>query len=220
MIWLRTERTRYHLPMSLNPSRSRSLRSGLLLLVGACALSGSPAQQPAPPTYNVEMIIFRNSSVGAAEDWSTPGVRQARGAAEAGEATPGGAQVGRFVALIPAAQYQLNELQARMSASGAYTPIAHAAWSQTPSSWGSRAGFQLERLGVAVPGLSGMIYLERATYLHLGMSLKYTPPNGGPRYDLTEIRRVKFYEKNYYDHPAFGVIAVVTPAQGARPPGR
>ena len=28
------------------------------------------------------------------------------------------------------------------------------------------------------------------------------------------------YERDYYDHPAFGVIALVTPAQGARAPGR
>jgi hypothetical protein len=31
---------------------------------------------------------------------------------------------------------------------------------------------------------------------------------------------VRFYERSYFDHPAFGVIALVAPAQGARPPGR
>jgi hypothetical protein len=31
---------------------------------------------------------------------------------------------------------------------------------------------------------------------------------------------VRFYERNYFDHPAYGVIALVTPAQGARAPGR
>ena len=31
---------------------------------------------------------------------------------------------------------------------------------------------------------------------------------------------VRFYERSYFDHPAFGVIALVTPAQGARAPGR
>ena len=42
---------------------------------------------------------------------------------------------------------------------------------------------------------------------------------GGASYELTETRRVKFYEKNYYDHPAFGVIALVTPAPAAARPG-
>jgi hypothetical protein len=71
-----------------------------------------------------------------------------------------------------------------------------------------------------VPGLSGLVYLERGTYLHLGLSLRYAGASGGAGYALNETRRVKFYEKNYYDHPAFGVIALVTPAQGARPAGR
>ena len=41
-------------------------------------------------------------------------------------------------------------------------------------------------------------------------------PRPGTAFTLNENRRVKFYERNYYDHPAFGVIALVTPAQGAR----
>jgi hypothetical protein len=51
------------------------------------------------------------------------------------------------------------------------------------------------------------------------------PPQGlggasGTRFIINQSRRIRFYERNYYDHPAFGVIALVSPAQGARPPGR
>jgi 8-oxo-dGTP pyrophosphatase MutT (NUDIX family) len=60
-------------------------------------------------------------------------------------------------------------------------------------------------------------YLERGTYLHLGFGLRYA---GAATYALNESRRVKFYERNYFDHPAFGVIALVTPAQGGRAAGR
>ena len=42
----------------------------------------------------------------------------------------------------------------------------------------------------------------------------------GTTFTINETRRVRFYERNYFDHPAFGVIALVTPAQGARPAGR
>jgi hypothetical protein len=31
---------------------------------------------------------------------------------------------------------------------------------------------------------------------------------------------VKFYERNYFDAPAFGVIALVVPSQGGRRAGR
>ncbi len=143
-------------------------------------------------------------------------------------APSGSAQVGHFVALLPASVWQLTELENRLRASGTYVPVAHAAWSQTASSWGTRAGFALQRLGLNVPGLSGTVFLERGQFLHLGVSLTYAMPSPPPGlgaapdtpFTLNESRRVRFYERSYFDHPAFGVIALVTPAQGARAPGR
>ncbi|MFO1427169.1 MAG: hypothetical protein U1F11_09365 [Steroidobacteraceae bacterium] len=121
---------------------------------------------------------------------------------------------------MPQSAWQLRDVEGKLAASG-YQPLAHAAWAQTASSSGSRAGFTLARLGINVPGLSSIVYLERGTYLHLGMALRYAEAGGsGPLYSLSEDRRIKFYERNYYDHPAYGVIALVTPAQGARPAGR
>ncbi len=121
-------------------------------------------------------------------------------------------QVGHFVAAIPSSAYQLTEIEGRLRSSGAYVPIAHAAWSQTASGWGTRAGFPVQRLGVDVPGLSGTVFLERGQYLHLGMTLTYadpSPPSGlgaasGTMFTINQSRRIKFYERNYYDHPAFG----------------
>jgi hypothetical protein len=60
------------------------------------------------------------------------------------------------------------------------------------------------------------------------MSISYseaTPPAGigasaSTIFVMNQSRRIRFYERNYYDHPAFGVIALVTPTQGKRPPGR
>ena len=56
------------------------------------------------------------------------------------------------------------------------------------------------------------------------MTLTYvdpSPPGGlgaasGTTFTINQSRRIKFYERNYYDHPAFGVIALVSPAQGDR----
>jgi hypothetical protein len=55
------------------------------------------------------------------------------------------------------------------------------------------------------------------------MTLNYTtsnPPAGlsaapGTTFVLSESRRVKSFERNYFDHPAFGVIALVTPVNRA-----
>ncbi len=204
--------------------RSRAATLALTTVLAAALPAG--AEESAGPVYNVEIIVFRTTAAeGSPENWSEEaGARSIAG----DESASGSLQVGRFVALLPASAYQLNELESRLRASGEYLPVAHAAWSQTASAWGTRAGFPLTRLGIDVPGLSGNVYLEHGQFLHLGLSLAWameSPPDGlgaapGTAFTLNETRRVRFYERNYYDHPAFGVIALVTPAQGPRPPGR
>jgi len=216
-----------HLRQAL--TRVPTLFLAALLCGGTLAATQEPAPAPAPPpasVYNIEIIVFRaTSALGGAEDWSAQaGARNIAGE----ESASGAATVGHFVAPLPPSLWQLGELENRLRASGVYVPVAHAAWSQTASSWGTRAGFTVQKLGIDVPGLSGSIFLERGQWLHLGMSLTYAmsaPPQGlgaapDTPFTINESRRVRFYERNYFDHPAFGVIALVAPAQGTRPPGR
>ncbi len=207
----------------------RIARLRFLSLVIAALACGLPAvsQEAASPTYNIELVIFRATTAqGGAENRS--GESAAANSIAGDEASSGSSQVGHFVAVIPSSAYQLSDIEGRLRASGAYVPIAHLAWSQTASAWGTRAGFSLQKLGVEAAGLTGTVFLERGQYLHLGMTLSYadpSPPAGlgaaaGTTFTLNQSRRIRFYERNYYDHPAFGVIALVSPAQGARPPGR
>jgi hypothetical protein len=199
-----------------------------LALLALCIGASASSQDAAPgPAYNIEMIVFRsNSALGGAENWSAEGA--ASEDSVAGAESGGGSSVGRFVNILPSSQFQLSEIENKLRSSGAYVPIAHVAWSQTASAWGTRAGFTVQKLGIDVPGLSGTVFLERGQFLHLGVALSYAlpdPPAGlgaapGTTFTMNQSRRVKFYERNYFDHPAFGVIALVTPAKGARPPGR
>lgn len=208
------------------PVRSARAAAALLLAVTLGVSVPAVPQENPGPVYNVEIIVLRATAAqGGPENWSEEaGARSIAG----DESTSGSLQVGRFVALLQPAAYQLNELESRLRASGAWQPVAHVAWSQTASAWGTRAGFPLSRLGVEVPGLSGTVFLEHGQFLHLGLSLNWAmenPPDGlgagpGTQFTLNETRRVRFYERNYYDHPAFGVIAMVSPAQGPRAPGR
>jgi hypothetical protein len=213
-------------------ARLAQLRALTLPLAAALLLRAAPGtgqdvgSAAAAPVYNVELVVFRaNTAGGGAEDWSA----EANVRSVAGEESASGAQtVGHFVAALPASAWQLTDLENRLHASGSYVPIAHAAWSQTASAWGTRAGFSLQKLGISVPGLSGNVVLEHGQFLHLGVALSYAepqPPAGlgaapDTAFTINENRRVRLYERNYFDHPAFGVIALVTPAQGARPPGR
>ena len=116
------------------------------------------AAQPGSGVYNIEIIVFRaTSALGPPEDWSAEaGARNIAGE----ETASGSAQIGHFVTALPSSAWQLGELESRLRTSGVYVPVAHTAWSQTASSWGTRAGFALQRLGINVPGLSGTVYLE------------------------------------------------------------
>jgi hypothetical protein len=224
--------------MDLRPARARVPTVLLAALLCARALAAAaeepaaPAPAPAPgpgsTVYNIEIIVFRaTSALGGAEDWSAEAGAGARNIAGE-ESASGAATVGHFVGALPSSAWQLGELESRLRASGVYVPVAHTAWAQTASSWGTRAGFTLQKLGIEVPGLSGTVFLERGQWLHLGLSLTFAmaaPPQGlgaapDTPFTINESRRVRFYERSYFDHPAFGVIALVTPAQGARPPGR
>jgi len=204
----------------------------LIALLSALVLitSASAQQPPAPsPTYRVELLVFRaTTALGGAESWGArTGVRGFNTSGEAGE-SPAGGQVGRFTRMLGPGELQLREVAQQLRESGTYELVAHVGWMQTASAWGTRAGFPVSRVGVHVPGLSGTVFLERGQFLHLGLALNYEmpePPAGvgagpGTPFSLNESRRVRFYERNYYDHPAFGVIALVTPAQGPRPAGR
>ncbi len=149
---------------------------------------------PNPRVYTVEVIVFRNNSgAGGPEDWSVKPVAR-------GPDTPDAPVTGKFVQSMPAAQFQLNDVAQKLQNTSNYQPIAHFAWQQTASSWGSRAGFTVAKLAGQVPGLSGIIYLESGTYLHLGMSLNYqtsNPPAAlaaapGTVFMLNESRRMRW----------------------------
>lgn len=200
-----------------------------------------PAAAPAgAAVYNVEVIVFRaNASLGSPENWSVEAAQApAVPLAEDGESGPPGNDAAtqaaaaspgnRFVRVLMPADFQLADLEARLKSSGVYTPVAHVGWAQTASPWGSHESMSLQQLGVDTALLNGTVTLERGQFLHLGLALNLTianPPSGlaappQTTFVMNDNHRVKFYERNYFDAPAFGVIALVVPAQGARKAGR
>ncbi len=168
--------------------------------------AGAPqpgAQQPGA-LYEVEIVVYRAARVGAAEDWSAP----ASGRGFGSDSNRGSATPPQVLRVLPPGSYRLAGVESGLRTSGAWRPIAHAAWIQTAASWGTHIGIPISDLGMNVPELSGVVYLERSTYLHLGVTLSVSDP--GP-YTIDEMRSVKYNEKQYFDHPAFGVIALVSP---------
>ncbi len=174
----------------------------LSCVVGAATRAAAPQSGPST-LYGVEIIIFRATNVGGAEDWSAAasGRGFGNGAGRSGQPA--------IVKLLPASDYHLENIEGGLRSSGGWHPIAHAAWVQTAATWGTHTGFALSDLGINVPGLSGTVYLERApVYIHLGFDVQY---QGTATYTIREMRSVKYNDKQYFDHPAFGIIAQVTP---------
>ncbi|MGH8258259.1 MAG: CsiV family protein [Steroidobacteraceae bacterium] len=128
--------------------------------------------------------------------------------------------------LLPPADFQLDGVASRLRASGRYVPVAHLAWVQTASPWGRPLEIPLQSVGLDAQGITGTASLELGQFLHLALDLRYTmsdPPAGlsappGTVFVLDQSHRVRLRERNYFDHPAFGVIAVVTAGDAQRKP--
>jgi hypothetical protein len=159
---------------------------------------------PGTPLYDVEIVVFRAISLAPSEDWSIAPTPRGFG-------SPGNPErvAPEVVRVLPPSDYRLMGVIDGMRRSGLWRPIAHAAWIQNAPSWGSHVGIPLAAVGVAAPGLSGTVYLERAPlYLHLGFDVSLQE---GATYTIDEMHNIRQNEKEYFDHPVFGVIAVVTP---------
>jgi hypothetical protein len=160
---------------------------GLLLLLVAW-----PAfTQQASPRYNIEIVVFR------ALGESPPGERLVQ-VPDTSQGTTATRTAGG----------RLSSVASRLNASGSYRVLGQAAWTQAAAPWDSHRGVSLEQLGLG-NGLSGAVIFERGQYLHLGFELQYT--ENGRTWVVNEMRRVKTNERQYYDHPAIGVIAILSP---------
>ena len=169
--------------------------------------------QTAPPqaataatagAYQVEIVIFRVVDAPTGEDLSVPAEGRGFNHQIDTSATPP-----TVYRSLEAAQMQLGGVASKLRSSGSWRVLAHAGWVQSATDWPRHAGLTLEQLGISVPGLTGSVFVERGQFLHLGFDLHLAE---NPTWSLSELRKVKFNEKNYFDHPGFGVIAIVSPA--------
>src|SRR5271170_112503 len=180
-----------------------------LLLAALCLLALPAGAEPGRGSglYQVEVIIFANHAGNFGEDLSRPAEgRNFNGVFDSTDPPP------KVVKILDVSQMQLGGIAARMQSSGSFEVLAHAGWVQSATGWNRHAGLPLDQVGIEVPGLGGMLYLERGQLLHFGLNLTY---GTDPVNALAEMRLIKLNDKNYFDHPAFGVIAMVTPASAA-----
>jgi len=170
----------------------------------------------APPVYDVEIIIFRNNANSdAGEQWTAPA---------SGELSP--ARVfsqDEFTELSPSL-YQLGGVRGGLRNSSGYTVLLHRAWRQVGYDAAHAIPYPIHSLAEnGRDSIEGSVTLVRERYLHLDVDLQlmtagraaptqYADSQGGsPAFRLQEKRRVRSRELHYFDHPRFGMIAMVTP---------
>jgi hypothetical protein len=165
---------------------------GLLALL----LASLPvASQQTPSRYDVEIVVFRIAGNAGTEDLNV---------ASAPINATGGMQI------TPTTQRRLGEEASRLRATAGFQVLAHTAWTQAPAAWNSRHGVSAAQLGLEDSGISGTVFIERGQYLHLGFDLRID--QGGHVYTISEVRRVRPGEAQYFDHPAVGILALISPA--------
>lgn len=162
--------------------------------------SGAAIPQQAGNRYTVEIVVFRTAS-------------QAGGAAITPPAT---ADAADDLEMNIATSRKLTSAANRLRSAAGYRIIAHTAWTQSPVSCSGAAcrtslqrGVSAGQLGLTRAGIAGKVGLQRGDALHLGIDL--TIDDGGRRYRIQEVRQLRRTdEPQYFDHPAVGVIAIVT----------
>lgn len=182
------------------------LTCGMAVLASAAepaAASSPAAAATARNTYRVEVIVFRYTAPPvSSEDFSAP----AEGRGFTGDNRNPGAPPA-MVRKLEAPELEMGAVAQHLRNSGTATVLAHTGWVQTATAWGRHAGLSLREFGIDVPGLEGTLFLERGDLLHFGAQLRL---GTSPVYALSELRRVKFNERHFLDHPAFGVIVEVS----------
>ena len=204
----------------------------LLVVAGATATLQSFAAEPVKlqeTAFHVELVIFRPlTPLGVREDWAleASGGHASPGTAvdddTGGDSTPSGP--GRLaVGSLSPALFRLSGIESDLQTQPRLRsdrPHRLDADRRTPwlGSGGESVGGGLEWFASAGHRCAGTRQVP-----HLRLNLGYTPGDApaslmgdvqvtGPvTFSLTQVRRVRPFERHYFDHPAYGVIAMITP---------
>lgn len=193
----------------------------LLGVLAAALVTTASAQQSGLQSYDVELVIFRTlTSKATPEEWPLEAGTPHQPIVSADEESPDSeatiapaptAPTMTFPALA-SSKFKLTAIADTLRRSRNYQPLAHFGWTQPGFPRGDARYMSIDGLVPSGTGLSGQIALSRGRYLHLTLELAYDAPEQGARMVMHQTRRMRSNERHYIDHPAFGVIAVITPS--------
>jgi hypothetical protein len=175
-------------------------------LIAFCASAHAATTGTPPSVYDIEVVVFENrlADLEGGEMWPTENVQEL--VADIGTAVEADA---------PAEDSNLSAAVHTLKQDPSYRVLAHRRWTQNAEARSATKPVHLRSPDAALDGVL-RFYLSR--FLHLDMSLVLVEGQGdwktgtdfnGQIYRLTEHRRVKTQEINYFDHPKLGVLVRV-----------
>ena len=200
--------------MSLR-NKLHGIASRAFLSCLALGLVGS-APAFAVQSYDVEIVVFayRHPSDNG-EQWPTSLPE---------EADPAGVYSSDQPRELSVGAYRLNRISNGLRQSSDYAVLFHKAWRQPAYNSANAVGLPVHTVaGNGGNSLAGSVRLIRERFLHLdadllmlsgnssGAVLDIDAPYASPQFELREKRRIKSNVVHYFDHPHFGMIALVTP---------
>lgn len=106
---------------------------------------------------------------------------------------------------VPVDKQQLPKYAAALQSGGNYPTLLTAAWSQAIID----NGLSTVRLESADHQVNGYVRIQRGQNLSLLADIEYK--TDGLIYRIEEKRLLKLHELNYFDHPKFGLLALIVP---------
>lgn len=193
--------------------------AALCLALPAEALAESSTTSPdlSPELYEIEILIFQNSLsyLEGEELWTRDVVdTELPGIAEA--VNIGG---------IPGPDSSLFKAAVTLDADANYRVLAHRRWQQTADPRSEAKWVYITSLRTGAPELEGTLRFYQGRYLHVDIELLFREREVGslsfvqsdysiPKiYRISEHRRIRSRDVNYFDHPKFGALVKVTPVE-------
>ena len=187
-------------------------------------------------SFVIEIIVFDDPSGDGlhAEHWpADPGKPPLQDAVELVHSRESGSeQAARAYRLVGRSGFALSGVWDSLRRSARYRPFLHVGWRQPGLSHGAARPVHVgPHLGVRRtggpgpeggerPAVDGTVKVSLARYLHVALDLVYSrpgndetaAPNAVPaRFRLVSERRMRSGELHYFDHPLFGVLALIRP---------
>jgi len=171
----------------------RNLLIGLVLWAAMLSL---PVGSAAGATlYDIEVLVFENRQPGleGGEAWK--------------DARKEIADLDRAALpeAVPAPDSALSQIIGALERGGQHRVLVHRRWQQTAGGKTETAPLRLQSTGRELDGTL-RFYLNRFLYVEMDLVLR----GSGETYPLTEHRRIRPQEIQYFDHPRLGALVRVT----------